>query len=260
MGMLNDVLEVQETESENGANDSILVEMMQAGVHYGHKKSKTNPKMKPYIFGVRSDIELIDLNATLEALDKAVNFLKEIKAKGGMILLVAVQPAARETILRLAEKFNYPYVINRWLGGTLTNFKVIRKRTEYFQQLKKDKEAGTLDKYTKKERLKISENIDKMKILFSGLEALTRLPDAVVVVDINLHDTAVREVRRLKIPVVALVHTDADPTQINYPIPANDNAKSSIDWILKRIESEIEKVQTIPAAVPDNQQEPQSIK
>lgn len=245
--MSNDVLEIEKTAPETGANDALLVEMMQAGIHYGHKKSKTNPKMKPYIFGVRSDIELIDLNATLSALEKAVNFLKEVKAKGGLVLLVATQPAAREIILHLAEKFNYPYVVNRWLGGTMTNFKVIRKRTEYFQQLKKDKESGNLDKYTKKERLKISENIDKMKILFSGLETLTRLPDAVVVVDINLHDTAVREARRSKIPVVALVHTDADPTLIDYPIPANDNAKSSIDWILKRIESEIEKVETIVA-------------
>lgn len=254
--MSNDILEVQNSVSgDSTVNDALLVEMMQAGIHYGHKKSKTNPKMKPYIFGVRSDIELIDLNATLEALDKAINFLKEVKAKGGLVLLVATQPAARETILRLAEKFNYPYVINRWLGGTLTNFKVIRKRTEYFQQLKKDKEAGTLDKYTKKERLKISENIDKMKILFSGLEALTRVPDVVITVDINLHDTAVREARRLKIPVVALVHTDADPTLIDYPIPANDNAKSSIDWILKKIESEIEKVQVIPVVVAESHQE-----
>lgn len=253
--MSNDVLEAEKIESEAGASDALLVEMMQAGIHFGHKKSKTNPKMKPFIFGVRSDIELIDLNATLSALDKAVNFLKEIKAKGGLVLLVATQPAAREIILHLAEKFNYPYVVNRWLGGTLTNFKVIRKRTEYFQQLKKDKEAGTLDKYTKKERLKISENIDKMSIVFSGLEALTRVPDTVITVDINLHDTAVREARRLKIPVVALVHTDADPTLIDYPIPANDNAKSSIDWILKRIESEIENVQAIPVAAPESQQE-----
>lgn len=243
--MTEQTAEAEKTSNEleldvvNGADENLLTEMMQAGIHYGRKKSKTNPKMKPYIFMTRNDIELIDLNFTLTALDKAIEFLKSVKKNGGIILAVATQAAAQNSIKNFIEKFNCPYVIHRWLGGTLTNFKVIRGRLEYFQHLKEDKETGQLDKYTKKERLKISQNLDKMNLVFGGLTNLTSLPSALVTININLHSTAVREAKRLKIPVVAVINTDANPLEIDYPIPANDNAKSSIDWIFNKIIDEL---------------------
>lgn len=223
-----------------------MTEMMGAGIHYGHKKSKTNPKMRPYIAATRNNIEIIDLQATLRAFDEAVGFLKEKKSKNALMLLVATQPAAKEIVERLADKFGYPCVTNRWLGGTLTNFNIIRKRVERFQQLRQDKESGNLDKYTKKERLRFDQTLFKMDFNFRGLERLARLPDAILMVNINIHDTALREALRLKIPVVAIVDTDSDPGAVDYPIPANDNARASIDWILNRIEKELEAVVPVP--------------
>jgi len=216
-------------------NNEILEIMAKAGVMYGHKKSKTHPKMKPFLGGRKNEIELLSPEATLETLAKAVEFLKEKKKNGGLVLCVGTLPAHRQAVQSLAEAFNFPFVISRWLGGTLTNFKIIRERFLYYAGLKSKLEKGELSKYTKKEQLDFSEQIKKMSKFFDGLTNLSRIPDALLIVDINEHSTALREAKRIKIPVIALVDSNDDPTAVDYPIIANDHAKASIDWVLQKI-------------------------
>lgn len=218
-------------------NLEVLREMMRAGLLYGHKKSKTHPKFKRYISATRNGIEIIDLEQTLEAVDAAVNFLKQKIDEGGLILVVATQPAAREAVLQLSEKFKFPYINERWIGGLLTNFKVISSRIEYFKRVQADFEKGEFGKYTKKERVMISRNIERMRKIYSGLENLTRLPDALFIVDTSLknHATALREAHRLGIPVAAILDSDDNPEAVAYSIPANDHTKSSIEWIINKM-------------------------
>jgi small subunit ribosomal protein S2 len=215
-------------------------EMIDAGVFYGRNKSKTNPKMKGYVLTNRGGVEIINLAKTSGALDRATGFLKEKVKGGGLVLLVGTQPAAEEGILRLANKFGLPYVTTRWAGGIITNFKVVSKRIEYFKKLRSDLASGVLaDKYTKKERLMLEKELKRLLELFGGLENLTREPDGLIVVDPNLHATAVREANKAKIPVIALANVDANPDAIDYLIPGNDKSRKSINWFLEKMESAI---------------------
>ncbi len=222
------------------AEEEVLFsDMIKAGVIYGCKKSKTNPKMGKYIFATRKGIEIFDLSQTLNLLDKAIVFLKEKMEKKLSILVVGTQPAAKELVKNFADKFGFTYVVERWLGGTMTNFKVISKRIEYFIRLKSDKATGRLDKYTKRERLKLDETIQKLSRVLSGIEKMNQLPEAIIIFDIEEHDTAVREAKRLKIPIIGIGNSDSNPDGIDYLIPANDNSKASIAWILEYIEKKL---------------------
>ncbi|MEK9194304.1 MAG: 30S ribosomal protein S2, partial [Patescibacteria group bacterium] len=223
-----------------------IEEMAKAGVIYGHKRSKTHPQMKPYIAGQKNEFELIDPQATQDALAKAIEFLKEkVKIGGsvekGLMLLVGTLPAAKTLIGDFAREFKFPYVTNRWLGGTLTNFKVINDRRVYYENLKNQKEKGLLSKYTKKEQLEFSREIDKLSQNFEGLHELTKIPDAIFVVDIKEHETAVREAKRTNVPIVAIVDTDDEVTQVEYPIFANDHARSSIEWVIEKIKAGVKQ-------------------
>jgi len=216
-------------------NKEILSQIVEAGVVYGHKKSKTHPQMKQYISGTRNEIELIDPQAILGSLERAIQAMKEVKLKGGLILFVGTAPAAKAIVKNLAMDQKMPYVISRWLGGTLTNFKVINARTKYYEELKRKIARGELGKYTKKEQLKFEKEIKKMEEFFEGLTLFNRLPDLLFIVDAKIHKTAVREARALGIPIVAIIDTDDDPTPINYPIFGNDHGKRSIEWIVSQI-------------------------
>jgi len=232
-----------QTSAVSAADALVLDEMAKTGLLYGRKKSKTHPRMKRYIYGTRNTIEIFDLSKVLAAAEKAQEFLKECVKKGGLALVVGTHPAAKSLIKDFATKFNFPYVAERWLGGTLTNFKTLSGRIAYYLKLKKDREAGTFEKYTKKERLDIDREIEKLTINFSGLENLKKPADALIVIDTNIHDTAIREAKRLGIPVIALINSDADPENITYPIPCNTNAKSAIEWVFKKFEIAIEAAQ-----------------
>lgn len=225
----------------NIPQDETFKEMLEAGVIYGHKKSKTHPKMKSRIFSTRNGIELIDLKVILSAMDKAKDFLKGKIAEGAVVLFVATQPAAQKLIGDFAKKHNFPYMTERWLGGILTNFKVINQRMNYYLGLKTKKEQGELDKYTKKERVKIDKEIVKMEKAFSGLVSLNKLPDILFVVDAKEHRTAINEANRLNMPVIAVMSTDCDPVAADYCIPANDHSKNSIEWIIKYLEPALVK-------------------
>ena len=198
--------------------------------------------------------QLLDLVKTREALNRALDFLKSISSRKGLILLVGTRPAAKKIVTETAEKTKMPYLADRWIGGTLTNFKVIAKRVEYMENLEKEKASGGFEKYTKKERLKKDEEIAKLQKMFHGLRQLKRLPEAVFVVNIVEDETPVREARILKIPVAALVDTNSNIKLIDWPIPSNDDALPAVRYMVGRIGQAIEegqKVSEIPKITND---------
>lgn len=250
----------QEQETQNAppvdpATLAVLEEMMKAGLFLGRKSSKTHPRMKPFIFGVRNRASIIDLEETLRLVDAAMNFVKEKVSQGGTVLLVGTTPASKQAIEDTAHALKLPFVTERWLGGTLTNFKTLSKRVAYFKKLKSDKESGRLEKYTKKERLDLDRKIKKMSEMFSGVEDMNDLPNVVFVADVNSHMIAVREAKRLKIPVVGILNTDTNPDLIEYPIPANDRSRQSISWVLARLEKAVAEGKAQAKAKPVKKEE-----
>ena len=230
----------EETKEEVQIADmELLQEMAEAGVLFGRKKTKTHPRMKRFIFITRNGSEILDLEKTIKYLEKAGEVIKSLAQKKAVILFVGTTPAAKELVKNLAEKYGFPYVTERWLGGTITNFKTLSKRLQYFIKLKNDREMGRLAKYTKKEQSDFDKEIIRMTPMFGGLEKLERVPDALFVVGSTSHQTAIREARRMDIPVISILSSDANPEEIQYPIPANDRARSSIAWILSVLEKKI---------------------
>ncbi len=220
-------------------NKDKIIEMAQFGIFYGHKKTKTHPKMKNFIGGRRNEVELLDPEATVQSFNKAVSFLKEKLGAGALVLFVGIQAPAKESMRAMAEELKMPFVDFRWLGGTLTNFSVIKKRMDHYENLKAKKETGELERYTKKEQVQFSKEISKLSRNFEGLKNLVKLPDVVFVIDSVVHKTAVREANKMHIPLIAVMDTDDNPDLVQYPILANDHAKASIDWILNSIKAEL---------------------
>lgn len=227
---------IEELDPEQAA---VYREMIASGVASGRKKSRTNPKMDVFVLSYMRGVAVFDVAQTLARIDAAVAFLRVLIDEKRMVLVLGSQPAACVLIQRFAEAHGFPYITTRWLGGMLTNFKTLSQRIEYFKKLKADKASGALDKYTKKERLVFDRLINNMAYSFSGVEGMTALPHALFVVDAEAHDTAVREAKRLGIPIIAIMNNDNDPRDIAYPIPANDNTRSSLAWIFNRIEQKL---------------------
>lgn len=209
-----------------------LEEMLKAGVHFGHRTSKWNSKMKPYIFTARNNVHIIDLEKTQEKLAEALKFIQKIKKGKGIILFVGTKVAAKEITSQIAKKCRMPYVNERWLGGTLTNFGIISKRLEYFRDLEEKKKKGELKKYTKKEQHQFGVELQKLERQFGGIKKMLKLPEALLVVDVQKENLAVKEARMKDIPVIGLCDTNADPSIIDYPIPVNDDAITSLKLIL----------------------------
>ena len=220
--------------------DEEIQAMLKAGIQWGHAKSKNHPAMQPYIFGVRNTISVIDLTKTKEKLAAALAFLKGIAQKNGLILMVGTRPAARRVLLELKDRFGMPYYAERWIGGTLTNFKEISKRLLQMETMEKEKASGEWGKYTKKEQMEKGKDLAKLQRMFDGARTLKRLPDALFIVDINEDVTALREAKRLKIPVVALCDTNSDIGSVTYPIPSNDDALPAVRYMLGRVAETIE--------------------
>ncbi|MFH1759052.1 MAG: 30S ribosomal protein S2 [Patescibacteria group bacterium] len=236
--MLEDV-QIPEEEKLSPEQKELVGEMIEAGVLYGRKHSKTNPKMGKYILSTRRGVDIFDLLQTAELVDKAINFLKELREQKQVVLVVGVKPAIKDLVKNFADKFSFPYVIERWIGGTLTNFKTIQKRVERLKQLRADEKSGSLEKYTKKERLLFNREKERLELLFGGIESMDQPPAALLVVDVEEHQTAIREANRLNIPIVALINTDGDPNTVKHPIPCNDNARPSVSWVLDKIQGEL---------------------
>jgi small subunit ribosomal protein S2 len=213
--------------------------LLEAGVHFGHKKQRWNPKMKPYIFAERNGIHILDLQQTIVALEKACEAVKETASKGGIILFVGTKRQAQETIEAEAKRCGMPYVNVRWLGGTLTNFSTIKKRIEYLEMMERQKEMGEFDRLPKKEALQKERELERLRRKIGGLRGLNRLPDMLYVVDVVKEELAVKEANRLGIPVVGVVDTNADPELVTYCIPANDDAIRAIKVITSEIASAV---------------------
>ena len=220
-------------------SEELAQKMLEAGVHFGHKKSNWNPKMASYIYGLRNNIYIIDLEKTMEGLRKAVEFMKKIKEDKSKILFVGTRVQSQFLAEQIAKNLNMPYVIFRWIGGLLTNFRTIRKRVEYFIDLEKKKSEGELKKYTKKEQQNFDREIEKLKKKFEGIKDLEKLPEAIFVLSAKAQMIAVREAKKKNIPVIGLVDTDSDPTLIDYPIPSNDDSISALKFMLEQIEEAI---------------------
>ncbi len=209
--------------------------LLESGVHFGHRTNKWNPKMRPYIFTERNGIHIIDLQQTVKLLEEAAEKVTEVVANGGTVLLVGTKRQAQETIQEEAERCGMPYVNQRWLGGTLTNWVTIQERIVELNRLEKMFETGEVQGLTKKERLLLEREINRLDTRISGLRNMKRLPTVLFVVDIERDDTAVREAVSKEIPVIALVDTNCDPRYIDYVIPSNDDAIRAIKLLVGRI-------------------------
>jgi len=210
-----------------------LKEMAKSAVHFGHPTSRWNPKMKPYIYGSRHGIHIFDLKKTADLLVQALDFLNKSAKNKKEILFVGTKQQCRSLLGQIKEEAGMPIVTDKWIPGLLTNFKTIKERIDYFKQLKQDDASGALGKYTKKEQTKLRKKIQKLSISLSGVENMQGKPDVLFVADIVRDHIAVTEARKLKIPVVGIVDSNADPDKVNFPIPANDDAIKSLEFILE---------------------------
>lgn len=212
-----------------------MKQLLEAGVHFGHRSQRWNPKMRSYIFTERNGIHIIDLQQTIARLEEAYTFIRDVAAEGGIVLFVGTKRQAQENLRIEAERCGMPYVNQRWLGGTLTNFRTIRQRIEYFIELERQKENGEFDRLPKKEALRKERELAKLTRRFGGLRDLLRLPDAIFITDVRREAIAVKEAMTLGIPIVAMVDTNCDPDGIDYVIPANDDAIRAIKLITSKI-------------------------
>ncbi len=216
--------------------DVTLLELLKSGAHFGHTTSRWNPRMKPFIYTVRNNIHILDLAKTREALLKASSSLSDKAALGGTILFIGTKRQSREAVRESAEACGMPYVTTRWLGGTFTNFRTIQKTIRKLEKLQELQANGELAaQYTKKERLLIEREIIKLQKLFEGMRSMRKLPEMVFVADVNHDDTAVREARKMHIPVVGLVDSNSDPALIDFPIPCNDDASKAVKLVVSVI-------------------------
>jgi len=217
-------------------------DMLKAGMHFGRRRTVFNPAMKSFVFTVRDGICIIDLLKTQEKLLLAIEFLQKNLEEGKLLLFVAPTKQSEEGVKALADTLGMPYVLNRWLGGTLTNFKIINARVKHMEEMERQQAAGDWEKYNKKEKLGLERELKKMGTRFGGLRKLTRIPDVMFVSSVKEGKLAVAEARNLKLSVVGIVNTDANPKGIQYPIPANERSKVSLDLILDAISLELSKI------------------
>lgn len=220
-------------------NTSLQQQLLEAGVHFGHLKKKWNPKMLPYIFAEKKGIHIIDLNKTVEGLQETAAAMKQIARSGKKIMFVATKKQAKEIVTECAQKVNMPYVTDRWLGGMLTNFNTVRKSVKKMQSIEKMLNDGSFDNITKKERLQLSRDKEKMEKVLGGIANMSRLPAALFLVDIGHEHIALAEAKRLGVTTFGVVDTNCDPNKVDYFIPANDDATKSIAIITQYITAAI---------------------
>lgn len=215
--------------------------MFQNAVHIGHRTHKWNPRMKRFIYGERNGVHIIDLEKTFELFEKAMQFLSKIVAEGKIILFVSTKPQSLKLLQETAQNCHMPYVINKWIPGLLTNYPTIKTRIKYLANLKEQEASGDFDKYTKKEASKLKKVIEKLSTSLGGVANMKSAPDAVFVVDVVRDAIVVKEAKKLGIPVVGIVDTNADPYSVDYPIPGNDDAIKSLSYLIGRVEETLLK-------------------
>jgi small subunit ribosomal protein S2 len=225
--------------------------LLETGVHFGHRTRKWNPRMKPYIFTERNGIHIIDLQQTVASLEHAYNLVRETVAKGGVVLFVGTKRQAQESIQKEAERCGMPYINQRWLGGTLTNWKTIKERINELKSLETRRDAGDFERLTKKEGLILSREIIKLQDRLGGIREMNKLPDLIYIVDVRREDTAIHEANILSIPVIALVDTNCDPGGVDYVIPANDDAIRAIKLMTARLADAVIEARAMRKDEPD---------
>ena len=228
-----------EPNDDKQENKITMNSLLEAGVHFGHQKRRWNPKMDRFIFAQRNGIHIIDLQKTLNTLIAASEFLTQISSEGKKILLVGTKKQAQDTIKLESERSNSLYVNNRWLGGTLTNFKTIQTRIDHLVGLERRRDEGEFNQLSKRESLRYDVEIERLNRNLSGIKEMTEMPGALLIVDIGKEEIAVAEANRVGIPIVALVDSDCNPDLIDYPIPGNDDAIRSIRLIIGHMSSAI---------------------
>ncbi len=220
--------------------ESIKIEdLAKAGAAYGYSKTRRNPSTKPFIYSTQNGVDIIDLNKTKESLKEAIDFLNSIKEQNKKILFIGVKPEVSQIVKEIALSLGAPYMTNRFIGGTITNFPQIKKRSEKLDMMLSQKEKGEWVKFTKKEQLLMQRELEKLDKNFGGLTGVTNLPGAVVIVDSKYEDIAMKEANISRIPIVSLSNTDCDISTIEYPVICNDSSKSSVEIILNIIKSSL---------------------
>ncbi len=221
--------------------DKVLKEMFDSAVHVGHRTQKWNPKMKKFLYGELSGIHVINLEKTLNCLNDALAFMSKIMSEGKTILFVSTKPQSVKLVGDLANGCNMPYVTQKWIPGLLTNFPTVKRRIKYLASLQEQEASGEFEKYKKKEASNLRKTIDKLQTSLGGVSELKSRPEAVFVVDVVRDKIVVKEANKLDIPVVGLIDSNSDPSNINYPIPANDDAMKSLKYLLGRIGEVLKK-------------------
>ena len=219
----------------------VVKEILEAGVHFGHKTSKWNPKMRPYIYGKRNNIHIIDLKETIRGLVRAQKYLYKVAAQGSLILFVGTKRQAVDIVSKVAEDCGMPYCTERWLGGTLTNFRTVRSRLKRLEELEALDKSGELSTYSKKQQSRLRRELDKIQRNLGGIRDMNRLPEAVVIVDPSKEHNCIHECKILGIKTVALIDTDSDPDTVDLPIPGNDDSIRSIRIILSYLGNSIKQ-------------------
>jgi small subunit ribosomal protein S2 len=212
-----------------------VLELLEAGAHFGHQSSRWHPKMQPYIFGERNGVHIIDLEKTVQKLEEAQNFIKQIVAKGGTVLFLGTKKQVHTVIEREAQRCGMPYISNRWIGGFLTNFSNVIKLAKRYKDLVQKRDSGQLDKYTKKERVNFEKEIAKLEAEIFGVKDVERIPDAIFVWDVRKERTAISEAHNKKVPIIGICDTNVNPEEIEHVIPVNDDATKTIDLVMKYI-------------------------
>jgi small subunit ribosomal protein S2 len=236
----------------------LVKELLESGIHFGHRVSRWNPKMKPYIFGKRNMIHIIDLKETLKGILRSKKFLAGLVAEGGDVLFVGTKRQARNAVETHSRRCNMHYVSERWLGGTLTNFRTIRSRLARLEELEKLEETGEISKYSKKMISTLTRERKKMKRNLDGIRKMDRLPKAMVIIDPGFEHIAVKEAKKLGIPTICLIDTEGDPDWADIPIPGNDDSMRGIDIVLREIADGIlEGLQVRPEELPMAEQDRQ---
>jgi len=233
-----------------------MKQLLEAGVHFGHRSRRWNPKMRSYIFTERNGIHIIDLQQTIQAIERAYEVVRDIAAEGGTVLFVGTKRQAQDNVRQQAERCGMPYVAQRWLGGTLTNFTTIRSRIEYMLDLEQRRERGEWDRIPKKEATLLARELSRLQRRLGGLRNLNQLPDAVIIADVSTEAIAVKEANRLSIPVIAMVDTNCDPEPIDYVIPSNDDAIRAILLIMSIMADAVIEGQQMRGIVMEHEGEP----
>lgn len=208
-----------------------MIDMLKAGVHFGHQKSRWHPKMEQYLFGVRNGVHVIDLDKTVVELNKALDYARSMAAKGKTILFVGTKRQARSIIKAAAESCNMPFLTERWIGGLITNFDEFKRRLKKYKGLKEMFATGEIEKYTKKEQVAFKKQVEKMDRYLAGLVSVEHIPDVLYITDLRVEKTAATEAIRMSVPMIAVCDSNVDPTKVDFPIPANDDAVHAIKLV-----------------------------